>query len=139
MKYIVIFALILATACSSSYINKSEDDFGCNYSREQFMSETTSFMLRNGFDIINHDSTRGILEVMKPVRIDNREAELTFNFNFNQVDKKVRVFSKSKIWNKDLSTEEEFYNLKKYRPEIKSYMMILDSIHVNCTKVAFKN
>jgi hypothetical protein len=139
MKYTLIFALILAVACSSSYVNKSEDDFGCNYSREQFMSETTSSMLRNGFEVINHDSARGMLEVMKPVRIDNREAELYFNFSYNEYDKKVRVFSKSKIWNKDLSTEEEFYNLKKYRPEIKSYMMILDSIQVNCNKVAFRN
>jgi hypothetical protein len=97
MKYLMIFALILATACSSSYVNKSEDDFGCNYTLEQFMYETTNSMLRNGFEVVSHDSVRGKLEVMKPVRIDNREAELYFNFNFKEYDKKVSVLSKSKF------------------------------------------
>jgi hypothetical protein len=139
MKYLLVFALILATACSSSYVNKSEDDFGCNYTRDQFMREATTSMLRNGFEVLSHDSLRGRLEFMKPVRIDNREAELYFNFKYNEYERKVSVMSKSKIWNENLSTEEEFYNLKKYRNEIKPYMMILDSIKVNCVKVAFRN
>ncbi|PKL84892.1 MAG: hypothetical protein CVV22_10535 [Ignavibacteriae bacterium HGW-Ignavibacteriae-1] len=139
MKYLLVFALILATACSSSYVNESEDYFGCNYTREQFMREATTSMLRNGFEVVSHDSVRGKLEVMKPVRIDSREAELYFNFNYNEYERKVSVTSKSKIWNENLSTEEEFYDLKNYRPEVKSYMMILDSIKVNCVKVAFRN
>ncbi len=139
MKYLLVFALILATACSSSYVNESKDDFGCNYTREQFMREATTSMLRNGFEVVSHDSVRGKLEVMKPIRIDSREAELYFNFNYNEYERKVSVMSKSKIWNENLSTEEEFYDLKNYRPEVKSYMMILDSIKVNCVKVAFRN
>lgn len=139
MKYIFIFALVLAAACSSSYVNQSEDNFGCNYPKEQFLRETSEWMLRNGFEIINQDEALGLLEVMIPVRIDSREAELTFKLKYDEGSRQVNAISKSKIWNKDLSTEEEFYNLKKFRPEIKSYMMILDSISVNCTKVAFRN
>lgn len=138
MKKFAYALTILIVSCSTGYMNKTEDGFRCNYPREQFINDATSWMLRNGFEVVRQDAARGILDVMKAVTIDKREAELYFNFKYES-NNEVSAVSKSKIWNNDLSTEEEYYNLKNYRPEIKKYMMILDSIHVYCTKVAYRN
>ncbi len=138
MKKFAFALVLLFVSCSTGYMSKTEDSFRCNYPREQFINDATSWMLRNGFEVVKQDVPQGLLEVMKAVTIDKREAELYFNFKYESSNQVLAV-TKSKIWNNDLSTEEEYYNLKNYRPEIKKYMMILDSLNVYCTKVAYRN